>query len=246
MGTWDNIRTLASDMLFPRRCPLCGTLLRPNERMCGKCSDGVVHIHPPTCPKCARPIYDCVCRRGDEYVFERCVAPFAYTKAIRGGIHRLKFSKISDSAEFFALFMTSAVRREYRNIRFDMVLCVPMHPSDIHKRGYNQADLIAKSVAERLSLPYHKRALTKTMKTEAQRTLPRADRRSNVAGVFAVPVPHLVAGKTILLCDDIITTGATLEACTHALLGAGARAVYCVTAAAVVGSEERSIKRAYL
>ncbi len=245
MGTWDNIKTYALDRIFPRKCPLCGALLGANERICGKCSDSVVFIQSPVCQKCGRPIYDCVCR-GENYTFVRCISPFAYTKAIRYGIHRLKFNNVPESADFFALFMHTAMRREYAGLKFDLVLSVPMHASDIHRRGYNQADLLAKSLADRIDVPFGKRILVKKTKNNVQHTLSRADRRRNVEGVFSVSQPYLVAGKTILLCDDIITTGSTLDACAVELLAAGARAVYCVTAAAVVGSQEHSIKRAYV
>jgi len=245
MGTWDNIKNFALDKFFPRKCPLCGNLLMPNERICAKCSDSVVFIQPPICSQCGRPIYDCACQN-ETYSFTRCISPFAYTKAVRNGIHRLKFRNVPESAEFFALFMTSAIKREYDTVSFDLVLGVPMHASDIHKRGYNQADLLAKSIADRLDVTYGKRILVKSSKNNTQHTLSRTERRGNVTGVFSVSQPYLVTGKRILLCDDIITTGSTLDACAVELLNAGAREVYCVTAAAVVGSQERSLKRAYL
>ena len=245
MGTWDNIKNFALDKFFPRKCPLCGSLLLPNERICGKCSDSVVFIQPPICQRCGRPIYDCACR-GENYSFTRCVAPFAYTKSVRNGIHRLKFRNSPECAEFFALFMTTVVKREYNTASFDLVLSVPMHPSDIHRRGYNQSDLLAKSIADRINVPYGKRILVKAVRNNTQHTLAKADRRSNVSGVFKVAQPYLVTGKRILLCDDIITTGSTLDACAAELLNAGAREVCCVTAAAVVGSQEHSLKKAYL
>lgn len=245
MGTWDNIKSYALDRFFPRKCPLCGALLKPNERICGKCSDSVVFIQPPICQRCGRPIYDCACR-DDIYSFVRCISPFAYTKAVRNGIHRLKFNNVPESADFFALFMATAMRREYRGLTFDLVVSVPMHSADIHRRGYNQADLIARSLADRIDVPYGKRILVKTVKNSTQHTLSKAERRRNVSGVFSVSQPYLVAGKRILLCDDIITTGSTLDACASELLAAGATEVYCVTAAAVVGSQEHSIKRAYV
>lgn len=244
MGRWESIKSFALDKFFPRKCPLCGNLLMPNERMCGKCSDSVIFIQPPICQRCGRPIYDCACN-GDQFAFARCVSPFVYTKSIRNGIHRLKFRNAPESAEFFALFMASVIRREYSIPSFGLVLGVPMHSSDIHQRGYNQSDLLAKSVSERIGVPFARRVLVKAVRNSTQHTLSRAERRGNVAGVFKVAQPHLVVGKTILLCDDIITTGSTLDSCAAELMNAGATAVYCVTAAAVVGSQEHSIKKAY-
>lgn len=245
MGKWDNIKESVLDKLFPRKCPLCGTLLLPNERICGKCSDNVVYIYPPICQRCGRPIFDCSCREG-EFAFSRCISPFVYTKSIRNGIHRFKFRNVPEAADFFGLFMAAAIQREYGDIHFDIVLGVPMHPSDIRHRGYNQADLLARSVSQRLDVPLGSRVLIKSVHTHAQHTLSRAERRRNVSGVFTVAKSYLVAGRTILLCDDILTTGSTLDACANELLKAGARSVYCVTAAAVVGSQEKNIKKMYV
>ena len=245
MGTMSNLKDFALDKLFPRKCPLCGSLLKPNERICGKCSDNVVYIQPPVCRRCGRQIFDCTCR-GESFSFSRCVSPFVYTKAVRNGIHRLKFRSVPESADYFGLFMTSAIRREYSDIRFDLVLSVPMHSADIHRRGYNQAELLAKSVSKRINVPTGSHILVKRVQNNTQHTLSRAERRSNVKGVFEVTRPHLVAGKRILLCDDIITTGSTLDACAAELLKAGASEVCCVTAAAVVGSQEQGLKKAYV
>lgn len=245
MGTWDNIKESVLDKLFPRKCPLCGTLLLPNERICGKCSDNVVYIYPPICKRCGRPVFDCSCREG-EFSFSRCISPFVYTKSIRSGIHRFKFRNVPEAADFFGLFMTAAIQREYCDVNFDMVLGVPMHPTDVRHRGYNQADLLARSVSDRLNVPLGSRVLIKSVHTNAQHTLSRAERRRNVSGVFTVAKSYLVTGRTILLCDDILTTGSTLDACARELLNAGARRVYCVTAAAVVSSQEKNIKKMYV
>lgn len=245
MGFFTEIRESALDALFPRRCPLCGSLLMPNERICGKCADNVVYINPPVCRTCGRPLFDCTCRE-EEHCFERCVAPFAYTKAIRSGIHRLKFGNSPSSAQFFGLFMAAAVRREYAAEHIDIVTSVPMYHTDFQRRGYNQAALLASSVGKKLGLPVDNKVITKPVHNNVQHSLTKADRRSNVAGVFDVPRAYLVRGLTVLLCDDVMTTGSTLDECASLLYNAGTRRVLCVTAAAVVGSSQQNVKKIYV
>ena len=245
MSFWSDMKENAVNAFFPRRCPLCGTVLMPYERICGKCSDNLVYLNPPVCRVCGRPVLDCACD-GTNHWFERCVSPFDYTKAARAGLHRLKFHNSPGSAVFFGRFMAETVSREYQSLGVGVVTCVPMHYADQRRRGYNQAALLATSVGETLELPVYNNIIAKTVLTNVQHSLTRTDRRDNVHGAFEVTRPYLVTGKTVLLCDDIITTGATLDECSRVLLEAGAKRVVCVTAAAVVASSQRNVKRFYV
>lgn len=245
MGFFRDLRDTAVDKLFPRRCPLCGTILSPNQRVCSSCADGIEFITPPICRRCGRPAFDCVC--GEEsYAFSRCCSPFVYTKAIRRGMHRFKFHNAPAAADYFARFMAATVRREYADIHIDMVTCVPMHKDDFTRRGYNQAALLARETGRLLELPVYNSLLRKPVSNGVQHSLTRAERERNVSGVFAVAQPDYLSGRTVLLCDDVITTGCTLNECARLLREAGARTVLCVTAAAVVGSAENNLKRVYV
>lgn len=97
-----------------------------------------------------------------------------------------------------------------------------MHRKKQRARGYNQANLIAKEIAENLGLHYDGGLLEKTSSTAAQHTLSAAERKSNLEGVYRVPFPEQVRGKRILVVDDVITTGATMSECARALRAAGA------------------------
>ena len=246
MGFFDQLKDAALDRIFPRRCPLCGAVLMPNERVCGDCSDSLEFIKPPVCLHCGRPIFDCAC--GDQpYTFDRCVSPFVYTKSIRRGMHRFKFNNAPTVASFFARYMAATVRQEYSGEYIDLVTCVPMHPNDVRQRGYNQAQLLARETGALLELPVYNNLLKKTEQNSVQHSLTRQERQRNVSGVyqFSPSALHL-NGRTVLLCDDIITTGSTLNECAAVLRAAGAGRVLCVTAAAVVGSAEQSLKRMYV
>jgi ComF family protein len=205
----------------------------------------VEFIHRPICRICGRPLYTCNCRKG-KYAFVRNVSPLIYTKAAKKGIHRLKFNNSPASSVYFGKLMANAVRAEYLSlgIRFDCVIGVPMHPDELRVRGYNQANLLAKTVAEDIEVPHFVKVLVKYRKNSAQHTLSYIERQRNIRGVFRVTRPEAVVGRTILLCDDVTTSGSTLDECARVLLDAGARAVYCVTATVAVLSEMPAIKAA--
>lgn len=247
MNFFKQCKEAALDLLFPRRCPLCGVVLRSNERICGRCAKDMTFIRRPICQRCGRPSGSCFCHL-ERFAFTRNVSPLLYTRAARRGIHRMKFSHVLSASVYFGRLMAGAARMEYADagILFDAVIGVPMHPQDYHARGYNQADLLARTVADELRLPLVKRALVKYRRTSAQHTLSWRERRTNIKDVFRVSNPDAVRGKTILLCDDVMTTGSTLNECALTLLDAGAREIYCVTATVAMlsgsGSEDSSAK----
>ena len=239
------VKNAALNALFPRRCPLCGAFLSPAERICGKCADNLVYINRPICGRCGRPIFDCDCRPG-EFCFERSVAPFSYTKAARSGIHRLKFDKKASAAAFFANMMASVVVREYSDYNIHIVTSVPLHRDSETKRGYNQSQLLASGVARALELRVDNGIIIKPVKNSVQHSLSRQERVRNVRDVYRVARPDLIKNRTVLLCDDVMTTGSTLNECAKVLLEAGAARVLCVTACRVCESNQGGMKRAVI
>ena len=245
VGMLDQLKENITDIIFPRRCPLCGSVINRNERICSRCSKDVEFIRRPICRTCGRPLYTCDCRRG-QYAFVRNVSPLVYTKAAKRGIRRMKFNNSPSSCTYFGKLMANVVRREYTDIgiNFDCVIGVPMHSDDYRNRGYNQAALLAKIVAEELELPHYIHVLVKYRKNSAQHTLSFKERQQNIKGVFRVAMPEMIRGCTVLLCDDVTTSGSTLNECALTLLEAGAKSVYCVTATVSVLSEMPAIKAA--
>jgi len=242
LSVFASIKDTALSALFPRRCPLCARLIAASERVCGDCGDSIEYINTPVCARCGLPAFECFCR-DDSFVFERCVAPFIYSKSIRDGIHRLKFSGTPESAAFFGRMMAVTVKREYRDYRVNLVCPAPLHSADQSRRGYNQAALLAKSVADILEIQYEPRILIKVRATGTQHSLTREHRLQNLREAFEVTRPHVVQNRTVLLCDDVLTTGTTLSECSRALLDAGARRVLCVTAAITSHARQKGVKR---
>lgn len=245
MGIFDKIKESVMQQVLPRKCPLCGRIIAANERICGGCSDTLVTVRTPVCRTCGREMFQCVCEN-EEFYFERCVSPFVYTRSARDGVKRLKYKNSAETAEFFGRRMALVVQQEFRRVEIDMVTGVPMHSSDLKDKGYNHAALLGRSVAKILGLKYVSGVLSKPRANRKQHTLNRAERRVNVSGAFRVNRPESVAGLTVLLCDDVTTTGCTLNECAKALIEAGAKRVLCVTATAVHASYMTAAKQAML
>jgi ComF family protein len=143
-------------------------------------------------------------------------------------VHALKYDGLSALAEPMGQSLAPALVEW--GITPDLLVPVPLHSSRERRRGFNQAALLARSLGERVDVPVAGRLLRRTRATSPQvRTAGAAARRANVAGAFAVAEQSRVPGRTVLLVDDVCTTGATLRACADALRTAGARTVYALT-----------------
>jgi ComF family protein len=150
------------------------------------------------------------------------VAAFAYGGAIAQAIGRLKYEHRADLARPLGDLLWRALEPLASVLRGVVVIPVPLSPSRLVERGFNQAALIARPIARRLEAPFLPLALARTRDTPRQTTLDREARARNVAGAFRVRRAEAVCNRAVLLIDDVRTTGATLDACTHALKSAGA------------------------
>jgi ComF family protein len=227
-------------LVFPSRCPGCGA---PPERptrgpLCAACWERLPRHRGRVC-LCGRPLLaggagPCGrCRRGLTS-FESGASLGPYEGTLRTLLHDLKYRGRRRLAARLAeaLLREAAVRRVLTE---DAVLApVPLHPRKRRERGFNQAELLARELAARSGAEVCAGALVRRVDTPAQAGLSAAARRRNVARAFAVRQRARVAGRTVVLVDDVLTTGATALACARALAGAGARAVRVLTVARVV------------
>ncbi len=147
-------------------------------------------------------------------------------------LHKLKYKGAHELGQHLGQRYGSLLSDHHYAGEFDLVVPVPLHPYKLRRRGYNQAESFARGLAEALQLPHNGKALYRTMDTATQTRKNRLDRWENVEQVFQVPKPEAVKDKRILLVDDVMTTGATLEACAVVLLAAGAKEVSVATIAA--------------
>ena len=232
-------RTVGQRLLaavYPERCACCGRVVPCGELICGACRARLPAVEPPLCPFCGCGRADCACE-GRRRITERAAAPFYYEGAARDAVRNLKFHNRPYASEPLALAMAATVRRELicgedgrSAVRLDGIVPVPVSPATRKRRGYNQSALLAKGLADTLELPMEE-TLVKLWDVPAQRNLPAYRRSGNVLGVFDRAAGAAFTGRTLLLVDDIATTGATLDECAKMLKIYGAREVYAVTAA---------------
>lgn len=222
--------------LYPERCCCCGKAVACGSIVCDACRLKLNIIYPPVCPYCGRQISDCRCEKHQKHM-ERCISPFYYDNAAKSALMRLKFLKKPASAELFYRAMAKTVKREYAGISFDFIIPVPVSKSTLQKRGYNQSAVLAEGLQKQTGIPMNP-SLIKIRQTLPQRELPAYRRSGNVLGVFDVNGNVNLKDKTILLVDDIATTGATLDECAKMLKIYRAKAVYAVTATASRLSKE--------
>lgn len=221
---------------FPHHCYLCNEVLYRHQRLCAHCRQKAPYIYPPICERCGRSKDACHCGKRRR-AFARCVSPFYHKDVAAQGIYSLKGYGYDVTVNGLAGEMAEVVRREYGGIPFGVVTSVPLHKRDRRERGFDQAKKLGQALANRLCLPYAV-TLTKIIRTAPQKELKAVERTGNLLGVF--DVCGEVSGKTILLVDDVITTGSTLDECAKMLKIFGAAEVYAVTAAAAVLQSDES------
>lgn len=211
MSVFDSIL----DLVFPRKCIFCGKVIKRND-ICNECREKLPYT------------------KGDEitqklpYV-SACVSPLFYENEVREAFLRYKFSNEQAYAAKFGRFMADCVKNNLDYEGIDVISCVPLSKKRFRKRGYNQSRLLAKEISERLGIP-EEELLRKIKDNPAQsKTKSSKERLINVAGVYSMQKGADVERKTVLLVDDIVTTGATIAECARILRRAGAERVFAVT-----------------
>ena len=211
-------------LLFPPKCILCRKLLAKDET--------------DICRHCRIDVPEFIRSKFKLSFIAQWTAVWYYKGNVRQSLLRYKFSGLRSYGEVFGRFLAMKVLTQKMN-DFDVLTWVPVGPKRLRKRGYDQVELIAQQVAMELQCA-HIRCLQKIKDTPPQSGMPdAASRRANVLGAYVVTDPKLVAGKRILLLDDIITTGATASECARILMTAGAKEVYCAAVAAATHDKKR-------
>ncbi len=234
------------DLLIPLRCIKCGLILEDKPGLCPTCWLTVPFISKPFCACCGLPFefeidQKALCARCSyerpAYTTARSV--FAYTAESKDLILRFKHLDALSSAPLFAEWMEHIFEEK----KAALCIPVPLHWTRLFMRTYNQAALLAQNLAQlNPQWVYMPSVLIRKRRTPSQGYLSRKDRIKNVDRAFEVPKAKRghIAGKTIVLVDDVFTTGATLNACAQALLKAGAKEVHALTLARVVRAQQFS------
>lgn len=223
-------------LLYPERCACCWKPVPCGALICEGCRAALPLIRGPVCPLCGRGLSACSCG-GKSRPLTRCVSPLYYDGPARQAVRNLKFHDRPAAAELLYTLMADAVRERYAGVAFDGVVPVPLGAQAAAERQYNQCALLARGLAREQGIPFVE-VLVKPRDTVPQRGLPAYRRSGNVLGAFDLASGAQVRDQTLLLVDDIVTTGATLDECAKMLQLYGARAVYGATAAAARLSKE--------
>ena len=232
--------SLIKEAFFPKTCASCGEITEDGEPLCDYCREMLVRFNPiKRCIKCGTEKPDCDCKYR-VFHFDGLIAPFVNKDTAQLGVYAFKFLRKMSGADYFAEQMALCVKNEYRDINFDAVTFVPMHKLRLLKRGFNQSRVLAEKTAAILGLPLYD-TLMVLKNGKRQHDLHGRQRLDNVKGRYRAK--GLVRGKTLLLVDDIKTTGATLDECAKQLFSAGADGVYCLTALISVRSKNNTDKQ---
>ncbi|HUP46096.1 MAG TPA: ComF family protein [Thermoanaerobaculia bacterium] len=221
-------------IVLPAWCVVCGGELPWRSRVascCAACWRSLPALRGDRCRSCALPLPAgtiCIACSADPLPAAWTDAWGEYRAGLERLLHAFKFERHDFLDDPLAALMEEVVRGHDEE-GFDVVVPVPMHRSKLRRRGYNQAELLARSLARRLRIACDPRLLTKEREKETQSTLARAGRAANVRGVFAAG--EGVADRRVLLVDDICTTGETFRSCAAALLDAGASRVCAIAVA---------------
>jgi ComF family protein len=229
------------DAILPPRCLKCGELVADSGALCGACWPELRFLGPPCCACCGLPFEFemgegslCGACTADRPLYNRARAALAYDDASRDLVLRFKHADRIDGAATFAGWMARAGAELVAAA--DIIAPVPLHRWRLVRRRYNQAAVLANAIGRARGKLVVPDLLVRRRATPSQGHLGRSQRRRNVAGAFSLhPGQAQVAkGARILLVDDVLTTGATAEACVKALRNAGASAVDLLVLARVV------------
>lgn len=227
------------DVILPPICHTCHSFI-PNAgklHICPTCYDSLPLVSSPLCPACGIPFSGA----GDDHRCGACLihpphfdsarAHFLYEGPIRDLIHSFKYNQQTHLRYPLALLALEGISGFLTDQEPHLIIPVPLHRSRLRQRGFNQAVLLGRVLSSRLSLPILPDALIRTRPTEPQIELSAAERRLNVKGAFTVNMPDCIAGKRILLLDDVMTTGSTMDECAKELKKAGAAVAIAATVA---------------
>jgi ComF family protein len=246
-SAWRVGLTALIDLLLPPFCAVCEAPLAEGRRdpLCGACWASIQRVTPPLCAACGldigrdrarppletAPVARCGPCRTRPPAFDYARSAARYDDVVREALHSFKFGGRRALASPLAALIAEAGVASLPVAAPDLIVPVPLFPGRERARGFNHADLLARCVGRAWNVPVHRGVLSRVVDTRAQTDLTGRERRRNVRDAFRVRRPETVAGRHVIVVDDILTTGSTVSACAHALRRAGAAAVGVLTVA---------------
>ena len=221
------------DYLFPARCVVCDEISdRPGERVCSDCRKRIVYISEPRCLKCGKQLRKeekeyCEDCEKTAHLFVQGTALYDYG-SMADSVFRFKYKGRTEYAAFYGRDLFEKKRKWLEMIKPDALVPVPVHASRMRSRGYNQAQLIARELSKHSGIPVCGRLVKRVCRTRPLKSLTPQDRQNNLKRAFKI-CQNDVKLNTIVIVDDIYTTGSTIDAMTEVLAKAGIGHVYFLT-----------------
>ncbi len=237
------------DWLYPPRCRACGSWIsgRDAEYLCSACWPRIRLVSHPLCTVCGRPFFDA---SGEDHHCAACLArPPHFTRArawgcyprddiaehpLRQVVQKFKYGRKVSLGKPLGRLLAEGCREFLQGCAVELIVPVPLHPKRLRWRGFNQSLLLARQVSFVYGVPVDPFLLYRNRETPPQTQLTEDERRRNVRGAFAIYPEKTLKGKSMLLVDDVYTSGATVNECSRVLLRGGAREVTVLTLARTV------------
>jgi ComF family protein len=222
------------ELAFPSICASCTIALTgKQDDFCSACAVALAHDPDTTCPRCCSSVGQfadgaegCTDCRHERYYFERAFRLGRYDGHLRDLILRMKQPRGDVLAEIMGRFWAAHAEARFRDVKADLVIPAPLHwRRRLFHRGFNQSEALSEAIAGRIGLPHRTRWLRRVRAARSQVSLDGAERRLNLVGAYRASRSADLKGKTVLLIDDVLTTGATVSEASRALMEAGAARV---------------------
>ncbi len=218
------------DLILPNRCPLCGKVIEWNKKYCQECLDDLPETGKEFCRKCGNNNIYCVCRKR-KALFSRCYAAYYYDDTAQSAVIYLKETKNMIFPHIVAEKLYKDMQNDDYKFKADFIVPVPMSKRKKRVRGYNQAALLGKELSDIMGVAMQEDILKRHDTLRAQHTMSKKERMASVKGKYYANPDVDIKGKTVIVCDDVMTTGSTINECARVLLDMGAAQVIAVAAA---------------
>ena len=225
-----------TELLFPRRCPVCDDIIKNWGKLCcPHCMQKLQYLGEHFCIKCGKGLskqeteYCSDCRKYP-HKFTRGRSLYCY-ESVAGSLFRFKYQGRQEYADFWGEELYRHLGNDIRGMKADAIVPVPLHKSRYQERGYNQSALLAKALAKHMEIPCLDKIVVRNKKTLPQKQLNYAERQNNLKKAFKLSVND-VKLNTVIIVDDIYTTGSTVDALSEVFLENGVKHMYVITLAA--------------
>lgn len=234
-----NLFHIIVDIIYPRRCPVCGDIVIPRgELICSSCENTFQLVTEPRCKKCSKPMdneekeycHDC---GKNKHHYIKGFSVWVYNEAMKKSIADFKYKGRKEYADYYVAKVIEQYSEHIKKVNPDILVPIPIHAKKERQRGYNQAGILAKAIGSKLNIPVSLHLLQRDKYTLPQKQLNNTERLKNLEKAFSFSKKDFekieLSIHKIMLIDDIYTTGSTIEACTKILNEQGIKEVYFIS-----------------